>query len=88
MLPKPLFYPCDHIKATRKKGGKQIESGRMREQERGKSKPCELLNVHRMPLTSQALKNSHCDALPTEEQQKQLLPSYKGIVESELLMSL
>lgn len=56
MLPKPLFYPYDHIKATRKKGGKQIESGRMREQERGKSKPCELLNVHHMPLTAQCLK--------------------------------
>jgi len=56
VLPKPLFYPCDHIKATRKKGGKQIESGRMREQERGKSKPCELLNVHHMPLTAQCLK--------------------------------
>lgn len=38
VLLKLLLYPCDHIKEKRKKGGKQIESGRMREQERGKIK--------------------------------------------------
>lgn len=33
-------------------------------------------------MLSGAPKNTRCDALPTQKQQKQPLPSYKGIVES------
>lgn len=47
--------------------------------------------MHRIPLTTQCclehLKNTRCDALPTQEQ-KHPLPSYKGFVESSAFVML